>query len=192
MHKIILVIIVLISVTFAEEDTVNAEVEESKPIAKKGYMKYMYNNDTLDNFYTPPSKDLFKSSEDENENKNYTDGERAGAAFLNIFPGFGLGSYLIMDDSFGAVTQLALQGTGIALFTYDRITCGTGLSCLNKPTILGILLFGVGYYWGAFRPLVIDKPVEQKTSNKTEGFNIAILPNKQGSLTTYLLYNKSF
>lgn len=111
--------------------------------------------------------------------------KKAAASFSNYIPG--LGSLVIMNDMTGALIQWALLGSGISLFAYNLITCGQGLECLNTPAISGILLIGGSMVFGAIRPFAYNA-----ASTKNSGFNIAILPNKQSDLKTYLFYNIAF
>jgi len=100
------------------------------------------------------------------------------ASSLNSIPG--LGSFVIMDDMTGAVTQWALLGSGISLFAYN-------FQGINPPFILGILLIHGSIMYGIIRPYTYNA-----ASTRNSGFNMAILPNKDGDLKTYLSYNMAF
>jgi len=139
---------------------------------------------------------------------NFTKKQRWATWGLNILPG--VGSYFIMDDWHGAVVQWGLSGAGVAslvlantLFTVEE--CQSSLSgpntdyvCFSYYTtdnkylsITGIGLLGVSFIYNIYRSITYNKP--KKTAySENSGFNIAVLPNRNGKLNAFLIYNKAF
>ena len=126
------------------------------------------------------------------EYENFTVGERVLASALNMFSFYGLGSLIIMKDIEGAAVQLALAGSGVLLIAYNIITCDRFIHCGEDISfIAGFTLVSSSFIWSIFRPFYYNKP-QNTTSNQNTGFNMAILPSKQGDLKTYLFYNVTF
>jgi len=122
---------------------------------------------------------------------NFTKKERVATGVLNILPG--VGSYFIMDDLTGAIVQWSLSGTGLVLFAAGFsivYSINTGLG-----EAIGVFgLFGgiaSSYAYNIYRSITYDKP--KKTAySENSGFNIAVLPNRNGKLNAFLMYNKAF
>lgn len=162
MNKIILTIIILFSISFAEFDE---------------WGDY-YVHDSDDSNRTTHG---FKSADDE----NFTSGERFVAFLLNTVPG--LGSAVIMDDIEGAAMQWTFLGLGL-LSIYALSDEGVIMQAL-----IGVPLIWGGFIYGLHRVVTYDKPLKQNSAlSRTDGFDIAILPNRHGDFKTYLFYNKSF
>ena len=131
---------------------------------------------------------------------NFSKNQRWKTWALNIVPG--LGSHLIMDDFTGTVVQLALGGSGIvatilyfALNDYDADACNrTGGAACSEPdefVIAGGILYSSSFIYNIYRSITYNKP--QKTAySENSGFNIAVLPNRNGKLNAFLIYNKAF
>jgi len=102
--------------------------------------------------------------------ENFTIGQRFGTFGLNIVPG--LGSIVVMDDWAGAITQWALIGTGIALGTPEIF-------------IFFDVLFNI------YRSSTYNKSANIALG-KHEGFHLSVLPNRNGEIMPYLLFNKAF
>jgi len=133
---------------------------------------------------------------------NFTNGQRWKTGLLNIVPG--LGSMLIMDDMTGAVVQWSLSGMGVAAivlsftaFAVEIEHCGYNNSrnCGNKPNeplvITGLGLLASSYIYNIYRSITYDKP-KQTAFGENSGFNLAVLPNRNGKLNAFLMYNKAF
>lgn len=160
MNKIILTIIILFSISFAEFDE---------------WGNY-YNSENDSNKTTHEFKSV--------DGENFTYGERGVAFLLNIVPG--LGSVVIMDDIEGAALQWAFSAAGISFIAFSD-------EDILARIIVGGLLIEIGYFIGIYRVLNYDKPLKQNSAlSRADGFDMAILPNKQGDFKTYLFYNKSF
>jgi len=143
---------------------------------------------------------------------NFTKKQRWQTGALNILPG--VGSYFIMDDFTGAAIQWGLSGAGVALlgvfsitdgYCWDKystngsITMGTHASdaydkCDYVVDIFGwtgVALLGSSFIYNIYRSITYNKP--QKTAySENSGFNIAVLPNRNGKLNAFLIYNKAF
>jgi len=132
--------------------------------------------------------------------KNFTTGERWATIGLNIIPG--VGSYFIMDDFWGAVPQWALGGVGLVAFFwglsflpscdyYDDSSCYDDEKIAYPFMIAGGTLYGSSFIYNIYRSITYDKP--QKTAfGENSGFNLAVLPNRNGKLNAFLIYNKAF
>jgi len=126
---------------------------------------------------------------------NFTKKQRWQTGALNILPG--VGSYYIMDDWHGAVVQWGLGGGGIVLLSIggilDEVVClDDECETLEEScySVGGILLIS-SFIYNIYRSITYDKP--KKTAySENSGFNIAVLPNRNGKLNAFLMYNKAF
>jgi len=148
----------------------------------------------------------------------FTPGQRFGTWGLNWFiPG--IGSLAIMKDWGGAITQWVLLGGGIALMAngYDEVkeyytntyryydsrtgTYRTRTDTLstyytNEPNSL--LYIGVGCLVGNFvfnivRSITYDKKIPKNTAYlETPSLNLAVLPDRDGNIKGYMVYNMEF
>ena len=128
---------------------------------------------------------------------NFTKKERWQTGVLNIVPG--LGSYYIMDDWHGALVQWGVSGAGGALLILFTIPtkeeCYAEGSCRYTHDedffYAGFALLGASFIYNIYRSITYDKP--KKTAySENSGFNIAVLPNRNGKLNAFLMYNKAF
>ena len=133
---------------------------------------------------------------------NFTKNQRWKTWGMNFVPG--LGSYLVMDDWHGATVQWVLGGGGIAAFlfglAYIPKDCDVyyNLDDCSYDEKTGIMFVGVGgfmlassYAYSTYRSITYNKP--KKTAySENSGFNIAVLPNRNGKLNAFLMYNKAF
>jgi len=136
---------------------------------------------------------------------NFTIGQRIATGTLNIIPG--LGSMVIMGDIWGAVPQWVLSGAGgvswVLFATQKKDACfGYSYSdpshCREPGTeydfkwfIAGLALPISSFIYNIYRSITYDKP--QKTAfGENSGFNLAVLPNRNGKLNAFLMYNKAF
>jgi len=140
---------------------------------------------------------------------NFTAGQRWATFGLNIIPG--LGSMVIMGDFWGAVPQWVLSGGGIAAIvlgntSFSNKHCGYGFYSINGNliecyrynystnydfVIAGIALAGTSFIYNIYRSIAYDKP-KQTAFGENSGFNLAVLPNRNGKLNAFLMYNKAF
>jgi len=124
---------------------------------------------------------------------NFTNKQRWQTGVLNIVPG--VGSYVIMDDLTGATVQWILSGSGIAIWvitgTMGEHVFGFGEEEVIAFVLSGAALFASSYIYNIYRSITYDKP--KKTAySENSGFNIAVLPNRNGKLNAFLIYNKAF
>ena len=146
---------------------------------------------------------------------NFTAGQRWKTGLLNIVPG--LGSMVIMDDFWGAVPQWALSGASIIPVVLaainkqewsrkrdeyfdcinmnwnDRAKCGDFPSQVPEEyfIVAGGALLGSSFIYNIYRSITYDKP-KQTAFSENSGFNLAVLPNRNGKLNAFLMYNKAF
>ena len=143
----------------------------------------------------------------------FTTGERWATFGLNLIPG--LGSMVIMGDWVGAVPQWVLSIAGAYSFysyidSYREIYVCSGEvrngRCYDGSRIIGgyyddeyddkysLLCVGFlasSFIYNIYRSITYDKP--QKTAfGENSGFNLAVLPNRNGKLNAFLMYNKVF
>ena len=128
---------------------------------------------------------------------NFTKKQRWKTGALNILPG--VGSYFIMDDFTGAAIQWALSGAGVVASIIYFEDTGSEPSELygeidtyNETYFyVAFGLFSASFIYNIYRSITYNKP--QKTAySENSGFNIAVLPNRNGKLNAYLIYNKAF
>jgi len=134
---------------------------------------------------------------------NFTIGQRIATGTLNIIPG--VGSMVIMDDMTGAVVQWSLSGVGVAAivlgftafavedcyYRYDNSRNCSGDKA-NEPLVgAGLGLLGSSFIYNIYRSITYDKP-KQTAFGENSGFNLAVLPNRNGKLNAFLMYNKAF
>ena len=119
---------------------------------------------------------------------NFTKKERVATGVLNILPG--VGSFFIMDDLTGAIVQWSLIGAG-GVSAYISLLTTEGESA-EEMVILSVLAsYGASLGYNIYRSITYDKP--KKTAySENSGFNIAVLPNRNGKLNAFLIYNKAF
>ena len=128
--------------------------------------------------------------------KNFTTGERWATIGLNLIPG--VGSYFIMDDFWGAVPQWALGGVGLVAFFWglSYLPGCDDYDCDDEKIawtfmIPGGTLYASSFIYNIYRSITYDKP--QKTAfSENSGFNLAVLPNRNGKLNAFLMFNKAF
>ena len=144
---------------------------------------------------------------------NFTIGQRIATGTLNIIPG--LGSMVIMDDFWGAVPQWALGAGAITSFVlavineqehsrkrdeyYDCRSSGGWDKCGDYPqedgfyiyVFTGLGFLGTSFIYNIYRSITYDKP-KQTAFGENSGFNLAVLPNRNGKLNAFLMFNKAF
>jgi len=132
---------------------------------------------------------------------NFTKKQRWQTGALNILPG--VGSYFIMDDFTGAAIQWGLSGAGVVSFIlianmencdedsgYDK-DCWDQEDMFYASITAGLCFLGASYIYNIYRSITYNKP--KKTAySENSGFNIAVLPNRNGKLNAFLMYNKAF
>ncbi len=122
--------------------------------------------------------------------KNFTTGQRWGTLFLNAIPG--VGSIVIMDDWTGAVVQWVMIGVGGVVGSvvyFGHIDGQEELLSIAIGSYVGYL--ASCFVWNTYRSVTYDKP-GSVAFHKYDGFNFAVLPNKQGEFKAYLMFNKGF
>ena len=136
--------------------------------------------------------------------ENFTEKQRWQTGALNIVPG--MGSYFIMKDFRGALVQWILGSAGAISIAIYVATIGEEYSCsyysygdycyyssveYDGILITGLALYGASLGYNIYRSITYNKP--QKTAySENSGFNIAVLPNRNGKLNAFLIYNKAF
>jgi len=123
---------------------------------------------------------------------NFTASQRWATGALNIIPG--LGSMVIMDDFWGAVPQWSLSVAGGVLYVF-LFTGESYYEDYNEGHdvifFTGSALLASSFIYNIYRSITYDKP--QKTAfGENSGFNLAVLPNRNGKLNAFLMYNKAF
>jgi len=135
---------------------------------------------------------------------NFTKKQRWQTGALNILPG--VGSYFIMDDFTGAAIQWGLSGAGVAMIVlyfatkqedehcndyWDGIRCEYDFDYNDNFAFAAFAFFGSSFIYNIYRSITYNKP--KKTAySENSGFNIAVLPNRNGKLNAFLIYNKAF
>jgi len=131
----------------------------------------------------------FDYETDADKKYNFTTGQRWATGALNIIPG--VGSYFIMDDMTGAIVQWALSSAAIASIVV-AVTIHNE-SGLEKDIFAGTGagLIYASFIYNIYRSITYDKP-KQTAFGENSGFNLAVLPNRNGKLNAFLMYNKAF
>jgi len=123
--------------------------------------------------------------------QNFTSGQRWGTWALNFVPG--LGSFVIMHDRKGGITQAVLGGLGLILGSVGgpliadsfgigwMIMAGTGGALLASQWIFNIV-----------RSASYGKPRRTASLVDPAAWNIAILPGKNGIEKVHLAYTLRF
>jgi uncharacterized membrane protein len=167
MYKIALIIIIFASSIFAEMDVTVIEDSNSE-LAEM--------DETVKNY----EKEILQL-------------KKTSAMYLNIFlfPLGGLGSFFIMGDIKGGIIQLVLVSGGITLMKLNEgiATCYEDCGSVLVFSVGAIMMIS-GFIYGIVRPFYYDNA--KNTTDKNNGFNMAILPDKQGHFKAYLFYNKAF
>ncbi|MDR0305447.1 MAG: hypothetical protein LBI42_01275 [Chitinispirillales bacterium] len=132
--------------------------------------------------------------------ENFTGIQRLGTWVVNtMVPG--VGSFAIMNDNVGGWTQAGLFFGGLTLFIYGAGELSEGSHFSEDYSGHGELAIWLGFGCWAFnsiynivRSCTYNKPDPNRRaySNAFEGFNLAVMPDKQGEFKTMLLYNKTF
>ena len=131
-----------------------------------------------------PSGLIFRNQSYQATPQNFTMGERVGTFFLNaLIPG--LGSFVIMGDVIGGVTQCVLLGGGTGLLIGGIVRDDPVLGVPGVILIVSYPIFNI------VRSIVHDKPLDVASLNDF-GFNIAMLPDKNGEFLTHVSFSKRF
>ena len=146
----------------------------------------------------------------QHEYRNFTTGERWATFGLNyLIPG--LGSGVIMKDIKGTVTQIALGVTGTIIYIYgfleydawNRSYAGRMYFGNDRPPPqpeinmnlmgTGMVLMASNFVFNIVRSSSYDRPTPKITAIDIPGdFNIAVIPDRHGALTTALTYKLEF
>jgi len=150
----------------------------------------------------PVSKNTLSFAEQQTQYENFTRGERFGTFGLNLLPG--VGSIVIMQDWWGAAAQWVLFGSGIAL-TFNGIdmydtTYYSGIYMMTETRIKlnglfwpGIALLTGNAVYNGFRSATYRKKAAKNTASlENAGFNIAVLPDKDGNIRGCVVYSMEF
>ena len=134
---------------------------------------------------------------------NFTFGERAGTAVLNM--AFGMGSFVIQKDPASGVLIAFLEGLGISLVVLSLTDLGTdsnfdgSASAIIKDEqtrkfrfYLGTATYGVGAIYGVYRALTYQKPLTNISNANQNPWNIALVPDQRGSAAVQFSYNHRF
>ena len=132
--------------------------------------------------------------------RNYTPGERAGAAVLNLF--FGLGSVALQRDASGAVFPMICQ-------FYGGFLAGAGLLGLFEDSsedaknddnfdvskvfmYAGIGVYSLGAIVGIIRALTHNRPGAFLSQMDVPPLNLALVPDGKGKPAVQLSYTMQF
>ena len=145
---------------------------------------------------------------------DYTPGQRAGTAALNLV--LGAGSFFVMRDGKGGALTAVLEGlgAGVMLATlggyraflsdwdeddYDFGPKPTGMFDVSSEGIYfgmlligGAVLYGSGAIYGITRAMKYHKPGSQVTMADPPPFNIALVPDRRGNAAVQLSYTLKF
>ena len=167
MYKIVLIIIIFTSSTFADKNETAIEDSNSELAEMEGTIK--------------------------NYEKEKLQLKKMAAMYLNTFPiPLGLGSFFIMGDIKGGIIQLVLVSGGITLVNLNEGIATCYEDCGNALVFsVGAIMMISGVIYGVVRPFYYDN-AKNTIDNRNNGFNVAILPDKQGNFKAYLFYNKAF
>jgi len=154
-------------------------------------------------FYNDGSKEVFCDNNNVNYEsakpyENYTGHERFAAWALNALTINGLGSWLVMDDELGGLVHLGLGLAAISSLVYaasqDCYDYDYGCSHSRSDQALGLFFafYISGGIWNIYRSATYDKPQSVAHQGKYEGFNFAVLPNRNGKFMPAFIYSKSF
>jgi len=137
--------------------------------------------------------------------KNFTTGQRWGTWALNAFVLNGLGSWVIMGDVSGGFIHLGFgMATVVTFLGSIKEVCSNsgyyydyyGNSCSYEVDETWLTWFAISYIsggvWNIYRSVTHDKPHPKTAYGKYEGFNFAVIPNRQGGLIPAVTYNKMF
>jgi|GEM_PF-6849955 len=183
--------------TFTESKSDNAVTGQGVQIVQNVQNTVTPTNN-INNATTPTT-----NTESKDRYENFTTGQRWGTWALNAFVLNGLGSWLIMGDVSGGFIHLGLgMTTVVTLLGSIKEVCSNniyyGSSCSNEidETWLtwAAIFYISGGVWNIYRSVTHDKP-HSKTAygnGKYEGFNFAVIPNRQGGLMPAVTYNKMF
>jgi len=118
--------------------------------------------------------------------QDFTLGQRAGTWGLNfLIPG--LGSFVIMSDHVGGWIQVV----GGAIFFSTALLSFS--HSIEWEYVSVCVLFGNNIY-NIIRSSTYKKPASKTSAinDHPQGFNFAVLPDKEGNLKTYAVYSLSF
>jgi len=131
---------------------------------------------------------------------NFTPGERAGAAALNL--GLGMGSFVIQKDAKGGAITAVLEALGVAavvvspFLVTQKVDVWTGLwyddySISTPAFYAGIAAYAGGAIYGVFRALSYRKP-GVNVAEAPLPWNIALVPTASGNTAMRLGYTLRF
>jgi TolB-like protein len=137
---------------------------------------------------------------------NFTGGERAGAAILNL--ALGLGSFVIQKDPLGGGVTAALEAAGAAAvivsffqvkesWVYNPWTDNQEIerdTSVSTPVLIGgLAAYAGGVVFGAIRAFSYRKPgVNVADSGYFSPWNIALVPTSDRNITLRLGYTLRF
>jgi hypothetical protein len=129
---------------------------------------------------------------DIDKSMDFTTGERWGTWALNVVPG--LGSAVIMKDTKGAIINAAMGvgGGALALGGAWGIPFGFGIQTVQVTTGITMWL-GVASAWNIYRSATYHHPdSRQIAANPLQGVNVAVLPDQDGNIKSYVAYRMEF
>ncbi|MDR2728754.1 MAG: hypothetical protein LBB56_06430 [Chitinispirillales bacterium] len=164
----------------AKMGTVTNRLESDKDL-------YVAANRIIDELLESPAKKKTPAKIVDENYENFTLGQRYTTGILNIVPG--LGSLAIMNDYNGAAINAVLGGTGwVLVFAFWE--SDTDFTGAVGP--IAVLASGV---WNIYRSVTYNKKPDTNkkvSTNPYDGFNIAILPDKNGNLQAAAVYRMGF
>jgi len=136
---------------------------------------------------------------------NFTPGERAGAAALNL--ALGAGSFIIQKDAMGGAITAVLEAIGVAAVVVSpflvketqKTDIWTGLWYTERDTSIstpffygGIAAFAGGAIYGVYRALSYQKPDANVAVAPPLPWSIALIPVNSGNAAVRLSYTFRF
>jgi hypothetical protein len=131
---------------------------------------------------------------------NFTTGQRAGAAALNLL--FGAGSFFVERDGFGGGITAGLEGVGIIamvagqlLYTAESASWGKygdDYTILDSyyayPFFIGLATYAGGAIFGIVRALIYDRPDSAIGMIPNNGLNIDLVSTQNNDLGVNVSY----
>ena len=132
--------------------------------------------------------------------RNFTPGERAGAAALNL--AFGLGSLAVQRDTGGAFLPFVLEFYG-GIMTAAALTGLTDPKTMNAESTnddnvtkivmyAGIGMYSLGAVIGIIKALTHDRPGAYLSQHDVAPWDLALVPDAKGKPAVQLSYTVQF
>jgi hypothetical protein len=125
---------------------------------------------------------------------DFTPRERLETWALNIVPG--LGSAVIMKDTWGAIINASIGGSVIALYFYAvSLPTETEAETDKRNSLAPFAVAGyvLWFSWNTYRSITYHHPDSKKiVATPLQGLNVAVLPDQDGNIKGYVAYRVEF